>query len=281
MIARHLAPLREASRHFVARWRERERESAQSGRHIEAAIALFLCGFIVWVAWFGDLRAALAMRDLSDDWRWPFHRINALGESGWIFAVSIVVLLAALLIRHRGFGRRVDAALGVLAGRAFFVFATVAVSGLLSLAVKSVFGRARPRLLDMVGPFHFDAFSVKSAMLSFPSGHAVTAFATASAIAFLAPRLGWIAFALAVLVGFARVVTGAHYPSDVIGGMALGLATTIFLRRAFAARSIVFRGTPDGVVLRGAGLVSSTLRDLLRRRGAPFPARKTITRSPP
>ena len=35
------------------------------------------------------------------------------------------------------------------------------------------------------------------------------------------------------------------------------------------------------LVLRGAGLVSSTLRDLLRRRGAPFPARKTITRSPP
>lgn len=280
MIARHLAPVAQASRHFVARWRIRERESVQTGRHLEAAIALFLCGFIVWLAWFGDLRAALAMRGLSAAWRWPFHRLNALGESGWIFALSLAIVLAALFARHRGFGRRADAALGLLAGRAFFVFATVAVSGLLSLAVKSVFGRARPRLLDMVGPFHFDAFSVHSSMLSFPSGHAVTAFAAASAVAFLAPRLAWPAFALAILVGFARVVTGAHYPSDVVGGMALGLATTIFLRRAFAARGIVFRSTPAGVVLRGAGLVGPALRAFLLRRSAPPPARKSISRSP-
>ncbi|MDO9439637.1 MAG: phosphatase PAP2 family protein [Beijerinckiaceae bacterium] len=266
MIARHLAPLHQASRHFIARWRVRERESATTGRHIEAAVVMLVCGFIVWVAWFGDLRAAVAVRDISDAWRGPFQRINMLGESGWLFAVSAFLVAGALLARHRGLGRRVDAALGLLAGRAFFVFAVLAVSGLLSLIVKSLFGRARPRLLDMVGPFHFDMFSVKSSLLSFPSGHAVTAFGAASAIAFLAPRLGWPAFFLAVMVGVARVVTGAHFPSDVIAGMALGVATTIILRRAFAARGIVFRHTDRGVALRGAGLVAPLLRQALRRR---------------
>lgn len=262
MMATHFAPIRLASRDFVARWRARERESAVDGRHLQAALALFICGLIVWVAWWGDERIALAMRNVPEGTRHAMLQITKLGESGWIFAVSILVLGGALFARHRGFGLRVDAALGTLAGRAFFFVAVNAVSGLLSLVVKTIVGRARPRLLDIVGPFHFDLFSLKSALLSFPSGHSVTVLASATALAFMAPRAGWPAFAVALLVCISRVVTGAHYPSDVIGGMALGFATTIFARRAFADRGIVFRSGPQGIVLRGAGLVAPALRQI-------------------
>lgn len=265
MIATHFAPIRVASRDFLARWHSRERESATSGRQIEAVLALFICGLIVLVAWWGDERIAYAMRGLAESLRWPLLQITKLGESGWIFALAIVVLGGALFARHRGFGLRLDAALGVLAGRAFFIVAVNAASGLLSLVVKTIVGRARPRLLDMVGPFHFDLFSVKSALLSFPSGHAVTALTTATALAFLAPRAAWPAFVLALLICISRVATGAHYPSDVIGGMALGFATTIFARRAFADRGIVFRSGPSGIVLRGAGLVGPALRTIAGR----------------
>jgi membrane-associated phospholipid phosphatase len=265
MIAAHLAPIRLASRDFLARWRSRERESATSGRQIEAFLALFICGLIVLVAWLGDERIAYAMRDLPDSLRRPLLQITKLGESGWIFALAIAVLGGALFARHRGLGLRLDAALGLLAGRAFFIVAVNAASGLLSLVVKTIVGRARPRLLDMVGPFHFDLFSVKSALLSFPSGHAVTALATATALAFIAPRAGWPAFVLALLICISRVATGAHYPSDVIGGMALGFATTIFARRAFADRGIVFRSGPSGIVLRGAGMVGPALRTIAGR----------------
>jgi membrane-associated phospholipid phosphatase len=265
MIATHLAPIRLASRDFLARWQSRERESATSGRQIEAVLALFICALIVLVALWGDERIAYAMRDLPDSLRRPLLSITKLGESGWIFALAIAVLGGALFARHRGLGLRLDAALGLLAGRAFFVVAVNAASGLLSLVVKTIVGRARPRLLDMVGPFHFDLFSVKSALLSFPSGHAVTALATATALAFIAPRAGWPAFVLALLICISRIATGAHYPSDVIGGMALGFATTIFARRAFADRGIVFRSGPSGIVLRGAGMVGPALRTIAGR----------------
>ncbi|MDB5641319.1 MAG: phosphatase family protein [Hyphomicrobiales bacterium] len=259
MIA-HLAPLRHASRDFLAHWKIAERRSTIEGRRFEAMIAMLVCVSIVATALLGDASITEAMRSVSPGLKAVFLQITKLGDSGWIFALSIGVFVIALLARLRGLGARMDAALGLLAGRAFFIFAVNAVSGILSLVVKMIFGRARPRLYESFGAFHFDMFSVKSSVLSFPSGHAVTAFATATALAFMAPRAGKALVVIAILVGVSRVVTGAHFPSDVIAGMALGVATVVFMRRAFAARRIVFRARAAGVELRGAGLVWPALR---------------------
>ncbi len=251
----HLAPLRHASRDFLARWKVAERRSTIEGRRFEAMIALLVCVSVIAMALLGDATITEAMRGVAPGIKSAFLTITKLGESGWIFALGLIVLLGALVARRRGLGARMDAALGLLAGRAVFIIAVNAVSGLLSLAVKMIFGRARPRLYESFGPFHFDMFSIKSSVLSFPSGHTVTVFATAVALAFMVPRAGKALLAAACLIGVSRVVTGAHYPSDVIAGMALGVATTVFLRRAFAARRIVFRHRTGGIELRGAGLI--------------------------
>jgi undecaprenyl-diphosphatase len=68
--------------------------------------------------------------------------------------------------------------------------------------------------------------------LSFPSGHSTAAAAFFGAVMFLAgalpPRLcAWVralAMVMIVLVGMARVILRAHWPSDVLAGIALGLA---------------------------------------------------------
>lgn len=59
---------------------------------------------------------------------------------------------------------------------------------------------------------------------SFPSGHSASAMAFAAGAAAEWPILAVPLRALAGLVGFSRVATGAHYPSDVVGGFALGEA---------------------------------------------------------
>ena len=82
--------------------------------------------------------------------------------------------------------------------------------------VKWLVGRTRPDELS----------------LGFPSGHATAAAAFFGAVMFLAGSLGhpartWVRIAAVagmVLVGMARVILRAHWPSDALGGIALGLA---------------------------------------------------------
>ena len=59
----------------------------------------------------------------------------------------------------------------------------------------------------------------------FPSGHTTTAFALAAVLHPLLPgRWRWVPWVLALAVGLARMYVGAHFPMDVLGGAALGIA---------------------------------------------------------
>ncbi|WP_329385443.1 phosphatase PAP2 family protein [Streptomyces sp. NBC_01351] len=66
---------------------------------------------------------------------------------------------------------------------------------------------------------------------SFPSGHAASAFAFTAGLALESP--GWAAAVapVAASVAFSRVYTGVHYPSDVLAGAALGVASGFVVRR--------------------------------------------------
>jgi undecaprenyl-diphosphatase len=119
--------------------------------------------------------------------------------------------------------------------------------------------------MDIVGPYHFDMFSVHAIYASFPSGHAITVFAVASAIALFARRTGLVLLLPAVAVAISRVAIGAHYPSDVLAGAALGFVSALVMRRVFAERRIAFAGTRRGIRARGAGIVWPAL---VTRRGA-------------
>jgi len=63
---------------------------------------------------------------------------------------------------------------------------------------------------------------------SFPSGHAGTAFATATAIACTAGdrRIGAAAFATAGVLAGGRVIADRHWTSDIMAGAVLGTAVT-------------------------------------------------------
>lgn len=86
--------------------------------------------------------------------------------------------------------------------------------------VKDVFDRARPPLAD---PDFLAAVSTPGSP-SFPSGHASTAFAAATVVALLHPKLRWPALAIAGMVALSRVYLGVHFTFDVTVGAALGAA---------------------------------------------------------
>lgn len=78
----------------------------------------------------------------------------------------------------------------------------------------------------------FDDVDVRGALgrgsdqgLGFPSGHSTVAFSLAIvAFPYLSFRSRAIAVVIAVVVGFSRLYFGAHFPLDVLGGAALGVA---------------------------------------------------------
>lgn len=66
---------------------------------------------------------------------------------------------------------------------------------------------------------------------SFPSGHAAFFFAFAAAIYFYNRRWGAWFFLAGALMAVSRVIAGTHYPSDIIGGMLIGVAVAYAVRR--------------------------------------------------
>lgn len=58
----------------------------------------------------------------------------------------------------------------------------------------------------------------------FPSEHTLFSFTVATALYFYRPKLSYLAFGLAILVGIGRVAAHVHSPIDIIGGIVLGLA---------------------------------------------------------
>jgi undecaprenyl-diphosphatase len=66
---------------------------------------------------------------------------------------------------------------------------------------------------------------------SFPSDHAVAAFAIAFVVAVIGRRMGALFLAGASVLALARVVAGIHYPGDVLGGAVIGLVSALLVLR--------------------------------------------------
>ncbi|MGQ0457025.1 MAG: phosphatase PAP2 family protein [Hyphomicrobium sp.] len=164
-----------------------------------------------------DRRILLALRSAGDGanpiglkWLQGYMRdVTALGGFG---VLSLVVLGVAGFLAATG--RRIAA---------MRVFA-ISFSGWLAMnAVKLIVQRPRPDLV----PHGAEVYAS-----SFPSGHAMSSavvyltLAGALAQATSDPRARAYAFGLAsaliALIGVSRVYLGVHWPSDVLGGWALG-----------------------------------------------------------
>jgi undecaprenyl-diphosphatase len=135
----------------------------------------------------------------------------ALGTVEKLGAIWIACALVLGLAARRGIGW--TGALVLLTAL------TTLAADSVSFGVKDLVHRTRPFVAH---PQIHPLYVVHSS--SFPAGHAATAFAGATLLTYVAPRL-WPLFAtLAVAIGFSRVYVGVHYPTDVLAGAAIGVA---------------------------------------------------------
>jgi undecaprenyl-diphosphatase len=145
-----------------------------------------------------------------------FEALSWVGTAGAVWLG--IALAAAVLLRRPSLFVMVVAADALADGAA--------------LGLKQAIGRQRPPLRypqprPLVHVPHDG---------SFPSGHAATSFACATILTFALPRFSPLFLLLALAVAFSRVYVGVHYPLDVLGGAALGVAVATALRLLATAR---------------------------------------------
>ena len=103
--------------------------------------------------------------------------------------------------------------------------------------------------------------ATRSADYSFPSDHAVMAGAVAAGLWLVDRRLGIAASIAALLMAFARVYVAAHYPHDVVAGLAFGALVVLvgwwLLSRALTHVVDRLSATSMGPLLASAGGVDA------------------------
>ena len=140
------------------------------------------------------------------DWLMPI--VTKLGDAGIIWIVIAVVFLFFKKTRRTGAAMGVAMLLGLAVG-----------NGLLKN------WSARPRPFDVIGrAVHPDQLLIDPPTdYSFPSGHTLSSFAAATAIYRDHTLLGFIAYVVAGFIAFSRMYLYVHYPTDILGGVVLGI----------------------------------------------------------
>lgn len=172
------------------------------------------------------LEGGHGIRGLGGDVR---RELEAWQQFGGFTSVVVIVLVVS----------RLDV-LGK--SRAIPLVLAPVVSLVMCTVMKIAIGRVRPKHSDMtlfLGPFGSQPVDSSggprlvhswelwqkghSELWSFPSSHTASAAAIAIVLSCYYPRLRPVVWWLVAIVGFGRIVTGAHYATDVVGGTVVGM----------------------------------------------------------
>jgi membrane-associated phospholipid phosphatase len=109
------------------------------------------------------------------------------------------------------------------------------VAGLSAAALGLLVNQAISHVWDRGRPYEAHPSVVpllqRTSDASFPSDHATAALSIAFGVFFISRRAGGLFLAFAALVSASRVMAGMHYPTDVLGSLAVSLAAAYFCAR--------------------------------------------------
>ncbi len=143
--------------------------------------------------------------------------ITSLGNAGFIWVVITMLFLINRKYRKVGF---------------MMVLGLILVTILGEGIIKHVVHRTRP-CVDMPT---VEMLIKKPTSYSFPSGHTSSSFVAVGILMNNVRKYGIYALLVAVLIAFSRLYLFVHYPSDVVGGITLGLVCAKIVNTIFKKR---------------------------------------------
>ncbi|MFE5405462.1 phosphatase PAP2 family protein [Streptomyces sp. NPDC056580] len=151
---------------------------------------------------------------------WFDRVMEFVGEYGLLLGMVLLVLWCWWSVRRRG-GEEAASSVAAL------VWAPLAagLAVLVNVPIRGFVERPRP-FVDHQG---LDVLVSGKTDFSFVSDHATITMALGVGLFVANRRFGLAGIGLALLEGFCRVYMGVHYPTDVVGGFALGTAVALLL----------------------------------------------------
>ena len=131
--------------------------------------------------------------------------ITSLGNGGWIW---IALGLGLLLFSRKNRTTGIQVLLALLLSLIFC-----------NLLLKNLVDRVRPCDLQA----EVELLVHRPQDPSFPSGHTSASFAAVAVLFLRRWRGRWAALVLALLIAFSRLYLYVHFPTDVLGGLAVGV----------------------------------------------------------
>ncbi len=131
--------------------------------------------------------------------------VTRFGDDGIFWIALAIILLCFKKTRKIGFCMGLSLIIGFLVGNVF---------------LKNVIARTRPYDVNT----EISLLISKLNDYSFPSGHTLASFESATAIFIFNKKWGIPALVLASLIAFSRIYLYVHYPTDVLGGIVLGIS---------------------------------------------------------
>ncbi|MGW7415570.1 phosphatase PAP2 family protein [Streptomyces sp. NPDC054863] len=152
---------------------------------------------------------------------WVDRIMEYVGEYGIMLGLVLVALWCWWRGRSRG------TAEDSVASAAAIVWAPLAagIALMVNIPIRGFVERPRP-FLEHKG---LEVLAEGKTDFSFVSDHSTMAMAIAIGVFMANRKWGLVAIGLALAEGFCRVYMGVHYPTDVVGGFALGTAVALLL----------------------------------------------------
>ncbi|MFD4571643.1 phosphatase PAP2 family protein [Streptomyces sp. NPDC058417] len=153
---------------------------------------------------------------------WLDRIVGFVGEFGLLAAMGLLLLWCWWGVRRRaGSGEEAASAVAALVWAPL----AAAVAVLVNVPIRGFVERPRP-FLDHDG---LEVLVSGKSDFSFVSDHATLTMAMGVALFVANRKFGLVGIGLGLLEGFCRVYMGVHYPTDVVGGFALGTAVALLL----------------------------------------------------